>query len=471
MIDSSLFNSSLESSSNYISGENMERNDDDDDGRGYSPDLAKLESFFEKASQRLPESTSKIQINSPSKSNPLLDSLLDRPIDNDIGEESGENSEPDDSDVDSSQSDSDPDEENEDENDENGEEIDEIDRSDELNDDEDDEEKAKSDDEPVASTPLKSRLRGRKTKNTESSEEGEVKGKRKKKKDEIGSVKKKKKSKNSRMRRNIKKIMSNDDVNAVTLRAQLDEAERLKRVEERAALLRDSFPVRDEVILSSDDEPSDQHLNRDDEDIIEISEGRDESYSEKENHLLRSTKTYEARHRKKDEEFFDTNNCGAHTDDRFNVPDDEGRVLVNVGHPDDEEPIFLPPHLARVLKPHQIGGIRFMYDNIIDNIKRSNRSEGFGCILAHSMGLGKTLQVISFIDIYLTHTNAKYVLCIVPINTLQNWSNEFNMWLPGTKTLNFNLDHDDIKYRNFNVYMLNDCKTLNSRAKEIRKYS
>lgn len=126
----------------------------------------------------------------------------------------------------------------------------------------------------------------------------------------------------------------------------------------------------------------------------------------------------------------DPSNSGMHTNDRYNVPDEHGRVLINVGHPENEPDVYLAPQVARIIKPHQIGGIRFLFDNIIETIERYDTSSGFGCILAHSMGLGKTLQIASFCDIFFRCTTAKTVLCIMPINTLQNWLAEFNMWLP-----------------------------------------
>ena len=70
------------------------------------------------------------------------------------------------------------------------------------------------------------------------------------------------------------------------------------------------------------------------------------------------------------------------------------------------------------------------YDNIIESIQDFNESAGFGCILAHSMGLGKTIQVITFTDIFFRSTKSKKALIICPVNTIQNWFNEFEKWMP-----------------------------------------
>ena len=159
-----------------------------------------------------------------------------------------------------------------------------------------------------------------------------------------------------------------------------------------------------------------------------------------------------------DDEDEDPNNSGLHVNDALNVPNAKGEVLVNVGHPDGDRDALLAPQLAAMAKPHQIGGIRFLYDNIIESEERFRGSQGFGCILAHSMGLGKTFQVVAFVDIFLACTGGRKVLCIVPINTIQNWLSEFNYWLPaeGEKTPLANGLSCPIKSRRFPIHLLND---------------
>lgn len=159
-------------------------------------------------------------------------------------------------------------------------------------------------------------------------------------------------------------------------------------------------------------------------------------------------------------------NFGLHTRDEFNKPDSEGRVLVNVGHPPNEADIFLAPQLARAAKSHQIGGIRFLYDNVVESLEQFSKSMGFGCILAHSMGLGKTFQVCAFSEVFLRYSKAKTVLIIVPINTIQNWVAEFNSWLPAEISSNRNPDDPPVESRSFSLHVLNDStKDLNSRSR------
>lgn len=160
-----------------------------------------------------------------------------------------------------------------------------------------------------------------------------------------------------------------------------------------------------------------------------------------------------------------------------------GDILTNINHPSDEPDIFIPKHLCSILKPHQIGGIRFLYDNIIQSLQSFQITPGLGCILAHSMGCGKTIQVIfnsqrfaflyssvlfqiiTFLDVLLRHTQARSILIVVPINTLQNWVNEFNRWCP--------IDDRTIDYkRPYQLYVLNEAsKKHQQRVDTVQNWS
>uniref|UniRef100_A0A4W6G885 RAD54 like 2 n=1 Tax=Lates calcarifer TaxID=8187 RepID=A0A4W6G885_LATCA len=194
-----------------------------------------------------------------------------------------------------------------------------------------------------------------------------------------------------------------------------------------------------------------------DDDVIDLSSGEDETVVH-----VSSESTNEEE---------ESEPSGAHANDALNQPDAQGRVLVNLNHPASETDIFLSPQLARVVKPHQIGGIRFLYDNLVESVERFSGSSGFGCILAHSMGLGKTLQVISFIDVLFRHTQAHTVLAIVPVNTLQNWLSEFNTWVPPPEALPPDIDPRLVTPRTFKVHILNDeHKNTATRAKVVEDW-
>ncbi|KAF9347368.1 hypothetical protein BGX34_003199, partial [Mortierella sp. NVP85] len=120
---------------------------------------------------------------------------------------------------------------------------------------------------------------------------------------------------------------------------------------------------------------------------------------------------------------------------KFRTPgplgDDE--ILINPGHRETEHPVAIPSFLAKKLKPHQLEGVRFMWKNIV--------MFNGGCILAHSMGLGKTFQVVAFLFILLRELEEGNkdiperiqdgrILLLMPPIVLQNWEDEFNKWIP-----------------------------------------
>lgn len=64
-------------------------------------------------------------------------------------------------------------------------------------------------------------------------------------------------------------------------------------------------------------------------------------------------------------------------------------ILVSASEDcDPSQSVFLNRDLSARLKPHQVEGVRFMWRELTV----PDDEDGQGCVLAHTMGLGKTAQ-------------------------------------------------------------------------------
>lgn len=94
-------------------------------------------------------------------------------------------------------------------------------------------------------------------------------------------------------------------------------------------------------------------------------------------------------------------------------------------------PVVIDPRLAKVLRPHQVEGVKFLYrctTGLMD--EKAN-----GCIMADEMGLGKTLQCITLMWTLLKQSpdagKSTIQKCVIacPSSLVRNWANELVKWL------------------------------------------
>lgn len=94
-------------------------------------------------------------------------------------------------------------------------------------------------------------------------------------------------------------------------------------------------------------------------------------------------------------------------------------------------PVVIDPRLAKVLRPHQVEGVKFLYratTGLID-------ANANGCIMADEMGLGKTLQCITLMWTLLKQSpmagkpEIQKAVIACPSSLVRNWANELVKWL------------------------------------------
>ncbi|KAK4697214.1 hypothetical protein P7C71_g825, partial [Lecanoromycetidae sp. Uapishka_2] len=146
-------------------------------------------------------------------------------------------------------------------------------------------------------------------------------------------------------------------------------------------------------------------------------------------------------------------------------------VVVNPDNLDHHGAIFLNPRFgngARI-KPHQEEGLRFLWREIAVNAGLE------GCLLAQTMGLGKTMQVIAFIVTLAEaakSSNAKIkmqvpsslrelrTLILCPPALVDNWWDELFLWVP--------VPHEEIIGP---IRKVNAALALGGRLREIQAWN
>ncbi|KAG6003844.1 DNA repair protein rhp54 [Claviceps maximensis] len=105
-------------------------------------------------------------------------------------------------------------------------------------------------------------------------------------------------------------------------------------------------------------------------------------------------------------------------------------------------PVVLDPKLAKILRPHQVEGVKFMYRCVTGMIDEKAN----GCIMADEMGLGKTLQCITLMWTLLKQSpeagkpTIQKAIVVCPASLVKNWANELVKWLGPNAVTPFAID-------------------------------
>ncbi|CUS11245.1 unnamed protein product [Tuber aestivum] len=94
-------------------------------------------------------------------------------------------------------------------------------------------------------------------------------------------------------------------------------------------------------------------------------------------------------------------------------------------------PVVIDPRLSKVLRPHQVEGVKFMYRCVTG----MTDAAASGCIMADEMGLGKTLQCIALMWTLLKQSpepgkpTIQKCVVVCPSSLVGNWESELVKWL------------------------------------------
>ena len=239
------------------------------------------------------------------------------------------------------------------------------------------------------------------------------KGKQKKKKDGTG-----------KKRKRIRKMVSSDDDEDKT-EAESDELEEMKKKRKRKKKGESDSEEKgeDEDENESPSKGGRKHIRK----MIKTKKLKEETKA--------ASKAEEERRERIAERQKRYNNIVQEVDESSPTKAPLTKQLILERDDEGKEPVLeVDKDLVMKLKPHQVEAVEFMWNCTVESLKmlQDEKVEGAGCILAHCMGLGKTLSVIAFLHTMMGNyetTNFSTALIVCPLNTVLNWQHEVQMWL------------------------------------------
>ena len=111
-------------------------------------------------------------------------------------------------------------------------------------------------------------------------------------------------------------------------------------------------------------------------------------------------------------------------------------TIITTTFPDASGMINIPNSILKVLRPHQVSGVTFLWNVLtgasselqaaassahVDNVR--------GCILADEPGIGKTLQSIAVLCAFHRRNKDDRFIVVCPSSLVVNWAMEFDKWI------------------------------------------
>ncbi|POS83723.1 hypothetical protein EPUL_005481, partial [Erysiphe pulchra] len=120
------------------------------------------------------------------------------------------------------------------------------------------------------------------------------------------------------------------------------------------------------------------------------------------------------------------------------------QLIINDAAAEDQKYIYVNNHIAKRIKKHQVEGVRFLWNQIVAIADEKSMQ---GCLLAHTMGLGKTMQTITLLVAIAEASRSNdpsvssqipeslrisRTLILCPPSLVNNWMDELLVWVPNS---------------------------------------